>query len=93
MIHLTFRTKLLASHVAVVAAVVLMALFVLDRSLGADLAADLDRRLELQAVPLSGIEATVDRVDGRIGGRRERGRAGVSLHDRFARRARRVRLP
>jgi signal transduction histidine kinase len=50
MIHLTFRTKLLASHVAVVAAVVLIALFDLDRSLGADLAADLDRRLELQAV-------------------------------------------
>jgi signal transduction histidine kinase len=50
MIHLTFRTKLLASHVAVVAAVVLMALSVLDRSLGADLTADLDRRLELQAM-------------------------------------------
>ena len=49
MLHLTFRTKLLASHVAVVAAVVLIALFELDRSLGADLAADLDRRLELQA--------------------------------------------
>jgi len=50
MIHLTFRTKLLASHVALVAAVVLIALFDLDRSLSADLAADLDRRLELQAV-------------------------------------------
>ena len=50
MIPLTFRTRLLASHVAVAAAVVLMALFVLDRSLGADLAVDLDRRLELRAV-------------------------------------------
>jgi signal transduction histidine kinase len=50
MIHLTFRTKLLASHVALVLVVVLIALFELDRSLSADLAADLDRRLELQAV-------------------------------------------
>ncbi len=47
--RLTFRTKLLASHVGLVAVVVAIALFLLNRALGADLAAQLDRRLEEQA--------------------------------------------
>jgi two-component system phosphate regulon sensor histidine kinase PhoR len=46
---LTFRTKLLASHVALVAAVVLVAILQLNRSLSSDLARQLDTRLEQQA--------------------------------------------
>jgi two-component system phosphate regulon sensor histidine kinase PhoR len=45
----TFRTKLLASHVALVVAVVLIVILELNRSLGADLARQLDQRLEQQA--------------------------------------------
>ena len=45
----TFREKLLASHVALVVAVVFMVVFQLDRSLGADLIRQLDQRLEQQA--------------------------------------------
>ncbi len=47
--RLTFRTKLLASHVALVLAVVLIVILELNRSLGADLARQLDQRLEQQA--------------------------------------------
>jgi two-component system, OmpR family, phosphate regulon sensor histidine kinase PhoR len=47
--QLTFRTKLLASHVGLVAVVVAIAILLLNRALGADLAAQLDRRLEEQA--------------------------------------------
>ena len=46
---ITFREKLLASHVALVVAVVFMVVFQLDRSLGADLIRQLDQRLEQQA--------------------------------------------
>lgn len=45
----TFRTKLLASHVALAIAVIALATFLLDRSLGADLTRRLDERLEAQA--------------------------------------------
>ncbi len=45
----SFRTKLLASHVALAIAVVALATFLLDRSLGADLTRHLDERLEAQA--------------------------------------------
>jgi two-component system, OmpR family, phosphate regulon sensor histidine kinase PhoR len=45
----TFRTKLLASHVGLVAVVVTIAILLLNRALGADLEAQLDRRLEEQA--------------------------------------------
>ena len=47
--RLTFRTKLLASHVALVFVVVLIVILELNRSLGADLARQLDQRLEQQA--------------------------------------------
>jgi two-component system phosphate regulon sensor histidine kinase PhoR len=47
--NLTFRAKLLASHLLLVVAVVLAVLLVLNLSLGADLRADLDARLEEQA--------------------------------------------
>jgi two-component system phosphate regulon sensor histidine kinase PhoR len=46
---LGFRTKLLASYLALVAAVELIALLVLNQSLAADLVAHLDERLEQQA--------------------------------------------
>jgi two-component system phosphate regulon sensor histidine kinase PhoR len=46
----TFRTKLLASHVALVTAVLLLLVFELDRTLGGDLRRQLDDRLEQQAV-------------------------------------------
>ena len=46
---LTFRTKLLASHVGLVAAVVLVTTLALNRSLGTDLTERLDDRLERQA--------------------------------------------
>ena len=49
MFPLTFRTKLLASHVGLVAIVVAIAILLLNRELGADLEAQLDRRLEDQA--------------------------------------------
>jgi two-component system phosphate regulon sensor histidine kinase PhoR len=48
--QLTFRTKLLASHVALVAAVVLLVILELNRALGADLERQLDQRLEQQAL-------------------------------------------
>ncbi len=47
--RLKFRTKLLASHVALVAAVVLLLLLELNRVLGADLERQLDDRLLQQA--------------------------------------------
>jgi two-component system, OmpR family, phosphate regulon sensor histidine kinase PhoR len=47
--QLTFRTKLLASHVGLVAVVVTIAILLLNRALGDDLAAQLDQRLEEQA--------------------------------------------
>lgn len=46
---LTFRAKLLASHVALVTAVLLLLVFELDRTLGGDLVRQLDERLEQQA--------------------------------------------
>ena len=46
---LSFRTKLLVSYVALVVAVVLLATFELNRSLGADLVRQLDQKLEAQA--------------------------------------------
>ena len=48
--RLTFRTKLLASHVALVVAVVLIAIIALNRSLGGDLRGQLEARLEEQAL-------------------------------------------
>jgi signal transduction histidine kinase len=47
--RLSFRAKLLVSYVALVAFVVLLASFELNRSLGADLVRQLDARLEAQA--------------------------------------------
>jgi two-component system, OmpR family, phosphate regulon sensor histidine kinase PhoR len=47
--RLSFRTKLLASYVGLVAVVIAIALLVLNRSLGEDLKAQLDQRLEEQA--------------------------------------------
>ncbi|WP_394822520.1 ATP-binding protein [Pendulispora albinea] len=46
---ISFRTKLLASHVGLVAAIVALLVLLLDRSLGADLQRRLDQRLEQQA--------------------------------------------
>src|SRR4051812_26168694 len=46
----TFRTKLLASHVGLVAAIVLLVIAVLDVSLSADLERQLDDRLLQQAL-------------------------------------------
>ena len=46
---MSFRTKLLASHVALVVAVGLLAMFILNRSLTLDLIRQLDQRLEEQA--------------------------------------------
>jgi signal transduction histidine kinase len=48
-VALSFRTKLLVSYVALVVAVVVLATFELDRSLGADLMQRLDERLLSQA--------------------------------------------
>lgn len=45
----SFRTKLLASHLGLVAAVVLVAIVTLNQSLGEDLRGRLDQRLEEQA--------------------------------------------
>jgi signal transduction histidine kinase len=47
--HITFRTKLLASHVVLVVAIVAIVVALLDRSLAADLERRLDQRLEQQA--------------------------------------------
>src|SRR5262252_5104686 len=47
--RLSFRTKLLASYVGLVAVVIAIALLVLNRALGEDLKAQLDQRLEEQA--------------------------------------------
>ena len=46
---LTFRAKLLASHTALVTAILLLVFFELNRTLAADLARQLDDRLDLQA--------------------------------------------
>jgi two-component system phosphate regulon sensor histidine kinase PhoR len=46
---LTFRAKLLASHLALVTAIVLLVVLELNRTLGGDLARQLDDRLEQQA--------------------------------------------
>jgi two-component system phosphate regulon sensor histidine kinase PhoR len=46
---LTFRAKLLASHVGLVAAILLLVVLELNRTLGADLERQLDDRLEQQA--------------------------------------------
>jgi signal transduction histidine kinase len=46
----TYRTKLLAGHVGLVLAVILLLLYALDRSLGEDLTRELDQRLEQQAI-------------------------------------------
>jgi two-component system phosphate regulon sensor histidine kinase PhoR len=48
-VNLTFRAKLLASHVALVTAILVLLVFELDRSLGGDLVRQLDERLEQQA--------------------------------------------
>ena len=47
--RLSFRTKLLASHVGLVALVVTIAILLVNRSLSQDLEAQLDQRLEQQA--------------------------------------------
>ena len=68
--HLSFRTKLLASHVGLVVVVVLITILALNRSLGADLARQLDQRLEEQAkgaaVWISGDRRHPERIAGRI---------------------------
>ena len=46
---LTFRAKLLASHLLLVTAVVMLVVLELNRTLGGDLARQLDDRLEQQA--------------------------------------------
>ena len=46
---LTFRAKLLATHLGLVTAILLLLVFELDRTLGGDLARQLDARLEQQA--------------------------------------------
>ncbi|WP_394847795.1 ATP-binding protein [Pendulispora brunnea] len=46
---ISFRTKLLASHVGLVVAIVTLLVLLLDRSIGADLERRLDQRLEQQA--------------------------------------------
>ncbi len=68
---LTFRAKLLASHLALVAAIVLLVLVELDRTLGGDLVRQLDERLDQQA---QGAAAWVgegrrhpDKLAGRLG--------------------------
>jgi two-component system phosphate regulon sensor histidine kinase PhoR len=48
-VTLTFRTKLLASHLALVTAIVLLVLLELNRTLGGDLVRQLDERLDQQA--------------------------------------------
>ena len=51
---LSFRTKLLATYVALVAAVVAGVLYAVDRKLGDDLVQALDERVEAQAVAVAG---------------------------------------
>src|SRR5258708_37501321 len=46
---LTFRAKLLASHLGLVTAILLLVVLELNRTLGADLERQLDERLEQQA--------------------------------------------
>lgn len=65
---LTFRSKLLLSHVGLVLAVVGLALVLLNRSLGADLEKQVDDRLEQQA----------------LGATRWIGEAGYPRNDRLA---------
>ena len=48
--HLSFRTKLLAGHLALVLAGMLISIVALNRSLGADLRGQLEQRLEAQAL-------------------------------------------
>jgi len=48
-VALTFRAKLLASHVALVTAILVLVVLELNRSLGSDLVRQLDDRLEQQA--------------------------------------------
>jgi two-component system phosphate regulon sensor histidine kinase PhoR len=48
-VTLTFRTKLLASHLGLVAAILLLVVLELNRTLGGDLVRQLDDRLEQQA--------------------------------------------
>ena len=68
---LTFRAKLLASHVALVTAVLLLLVFELDRTLGGDLVRQLDERLEQQAVGaaqwISEGRRHPDKLAGRLG--------------------------
>ncbi|MFT3771603.1 MAG: hypothetical protein QM820_39825 [Minicystis sp.] len=47
--RLTFRAKLLGSHVGLVLCVLLIVISALDRTLGADLRRELEQRLERQA--------------------------------------------
>ncbi len=49
LLKLTFRAKLLATHLGLVAAILLLLVLELDRTLGGDLARQLDARLEQQA--------------------------------------------
>lgn len=65
---LKFRTKLLATHIGLVAAVVVGTVVALNHSLGADLSRRLDRRLEDQARGASGWVAS-GRNPGRIAAR------------------------
>ncbi len=68
---LTFRAKLLASHVALVTAILLLLVFELDRTLGGDLVRQLDERLEQQAVGaaqwVSEGRRHPDKLAGRLG--------------------------
>ena len=68
--HVSFRTKLLASHVGLVLVVVLITILGLNRTLGADLERQLDLRLEEQAkgasVWVSGDRRHPERIAGRI---------------------------
>lgn len=68
---LTFRTKLLASHVALVLVVVVLSFFQLNRTLAADLERQIDVRLEQQALGAAewvgdGGRRHPDRLAGRI---------------------------
>jgi two-component system phosphate regulon sensor histidine kinase PhoR len=70
-VKLTFRAKLLASHVALVTAILLVLVFELDRTLGGDLVRQLDERLEQQAVGaaqwVSEGRRHPDKLAGRLG--------------------------
>jgi two-component system, OmpR family, phosphate regulon sensor histidine kinase PhoR len=70
-VKLTFRAKLLGSHVALVTAVLLLLVFELDRTLGGDLVRQLDDRLEQQALGaaqwVSEGRRHPDKLAGRLG--------------------------